>query len=322
MHENWFYLLAGVAALVGAAVLGLALFRDRPRGRRRCPKCWYDLSASGELNPRCSECGYLARKERKLHKTRRHWRWAMIGVVVLVGAVTAGTTPKVKRDGWWAAVPTTALIIALPEMESYESGARDTLERRIRPQFDSAGFVAPNLWDWQWKLMFEQCLQGDDDRLPGTISWYNHYEFFLEAAIEHGDVFDDPRMREVMAEALPVEVIIKPKLPLIAGESARCEMRIVPYASRSLQIRVIAVPDIPERRNQLEVECMASMRGTGSWSLRRDFEYLGKLPIDSHSLEFDVTVEVARAKWNPQWMPYETMRIVLPVARNTDQSES
>ena len=49
----WASLAAGSLATV--ALLTLALVGDRPRARRRCPGCWYDMSATRGLV--CPECG-------------------------------------------------------------------------------------------------------------------------------------------------------------------------------------------------------------------------------------------------------------------------
>ena len=75
--SNWMVVLVVAAwVLLGAGlfVLFRALFGDRARGRRRCPKCWYDMAG---LPPRtvkeererfvCPECGARS-------SARRNWR--------------------------------------------------------------------------------------------------------------------------------------------------------------------------------------------------------------------------------------------------------
>lgn len=162
MPDIWFYKAAWILTIVGIAVLAMALFRDRPRGRRRCPKCWYDLSASGDDNLRCSECGYLARQQKKLRKTRRHWRWAVFGVIVLLGAVASSATPKIKRDGAWHLAPNTALILMAPDANDAlaatpmkDEALRRLLHDRLHLKHDPH-FAHTVLWDWQWSLLFRR----------------------------------------------------------------------------------------------------------------------------------------------------------------------
>jgi DNA-directed RNA polymerase subunit RPC12/RpoP len=66
------YTLVTIAAL---ALLVWGWIGDRARGRRRCPKCWYDLRGSPTL--RCPECGHVVWNERELYKPRRR-KWAII----------------------------------------------------------------------------------------------------------------------------------------------------------------------------------------------------------------------------------------------------
>jgi hypothetical protein len=76
---DWICHLAGwTIGAAGMVLLLWALFWDRSRGRRRCPKCWYDMAGVPGL--RCPECGKEAKSERQLSATRRRWRWAAAGV--------------------------------------------------------------------------------------------------------------------------------------------------------------------------------------------------------------------------------------------------
>ena len=89
--------VGAIALIVGGIVVLWALFADRARGRKRCPKCWYDLSASPE--PRCSECGFVARTERKLRKTRRRWRGCFLGLFIIAVGLS-GPVYRVYKDDW------------------------------------------------------------------------------------------------------------------------------------------------------------------------------------------------------------------------------
>src|SRR5437870_5519258 len=100
---------AGLAALAGSALAGWALFGDRARGRRRCPRCWYTL-VSPQAGLRCSECGHEARKERHLHRARRRWRVAILGLLLVAGGLAGFSAHKIYREGWIKATPTVAYI--------------------------------------------------------------------------------------------------------------------------------------------------------------------------------------------------------------------
>ncbi len=125
---DWILWLAGGAAGgAGAALLAWALLRDRARGRLRCPKCWYDMGsltaatrAQGPPDsptptplPRCPECGRTPRTMRDLRRTRRRWRWAALGAILLGAGVALGAWPRASRDGAWALAPTWTLRLGL-----------------------------------------------------------------------------------------------------------------------------------------------------------------------------------------------------------------
>src|SRR5262245_32422096 len=58
---------------------------DPARGRRRCPKCWYDMS--GAPAARCPECGQEIRGDRDLARTRHSRGLVLIGLVLLAGTL-------------------------------------------------------------------------------------------------------------------------------------------------------------------------------------------------------------------------------------------
>ncbi len=102
---NWIgvvYLLSGsVLSAAGGAVVLMALWGDRfGRGhtRRRCTKCWFDLSATPGLT--CPECGKTAKEESRLFRTRRRWWFATLGALVVAAGAVMGGWPSLKRDGF------------------------------------------------------------------------------------------------------------------------------------------------------------------------------------------------------------------------------
>src|SRR5690606_12602708 len=106
------------------------LFWDRARGRKRCPNCWYDMSQAAPQSPlRCTECGYEAKNERKLFRTRWRWRWAFVCLIPLLAAAFLFVQPKVQRDGWGSIMPTTFLVLGLQMQKN--DWAFQCLERRL-----------------------------------------------------------------------------------------------------------------------------------------------------------------------------------------------
>lgn len=82
-------LLGGAIVLSGTIVLILALFRDRSRGRPRCPKCWYDVTGLTG----CPECGWSEQQGGHAFRTRRHYRWAALATLLMVVGVVLLTIP-------------------------------------------------------------------------------------------------------------------------------------------------------------------------------------------------------------------------------------
>jgi hypothetical protein len=73
------WLLAVPLVLVGVLLLRYGVWGDRSRGRRRCPRCWYDMTGVGL---RCPECGFAALDERALNRDRRRLKLAVLGALV------------------------------------------------------------------------------------------------------------------------------------------------------------------------------------------------------------------------------------------------
>ena len=74
----WLWWIGGAAlGLLGLWLLYWSFLHDRSKGRRRCPKCWYNMSGTASMT--CSECGRTAKRATKLYKTHRRWRWARLG---------------------------------------------------------------------------------------------------------------------------------------------------------------------------------------------------------------------------------------------------
>jgi Arc/MetJ family transcription regulator len=113
MNETLAAWLAWATTITALAVIVWALVGTRPvRHRsRRCPRCRYDMEATPGRT--CPECGFEPRSERALHRGRRRWRLAMLGVVVLILSHPLHAVPDINERGWVGGVPTTPLIVSL-----------------------------------------------------------------------------------------------------------------------------------------------------------------------------------------------------------------
>src|SRR5690606_13065681 len=67
----WTGVALGMVAF-GAGLVAWGLRGDRPRGRRRCPRCWYDMTGARGLT--CPECGREAADADELLLPRRKGR--------------------------------------------------------------------------------------------------------------------------------------------------------------------------------------------------------------------------------------------------------
>ncbi len=109
---DWVFALIGIAlGGMGVLVIALALFRDKARGSRRCPKCWYDMSGAATLQ--CPECGSVARTERDLYRPRRRWKRAGFGAALLTLALIVAAVPSYQR-GWPSLLPGWLLVYVAP----------------------------------------------------------------------------------------------------------------------------------------------------------------------------------------------------------------
>ncbi len=156
MLDQWLLILGCAAAAFGSLVVAAALFRDRARGRRRCPRCWYDMSATPGMV--CPECGKTSRREKHLFRTRRRWRLAVVGVLAALVGVGTALAPNVRTDGWLSIVPTTALMMFAPTIERQEVVDPQTnryVEDPVAAEFRRRTKTAP-LAAWQMRYLLKR----------------------------------------------------------------------------------------------------------------------------------------------------------------------
>lgn len=159
---DWVWLsIAAVAALLGLALLIRALFLDRAKGRKRCPKCWYDMSDHAARNElRCPECGSVAKSHKRLTKTRRHRKIAVLALLLLLIGLSGVHWLRVREDvkdrGWIAALPTIVLLMITPvPQEPTHRGRLVMLTSLQKEVYSRSG----GLWDttltdrvWLWRI--------------------------------------------------------------------------------------------------------------------------------------------------------------------------
>jgi hypothetical protein len=145
-----------VLAAGGLLLAGWALFWDRARGRRRCPKCWYDMAGTSGLQ--CPECGRSARQEKSLSKTRRRPAGILVGTILMVGSYPIAHIPRMQAHGPIGAVPTTGLIcwVSRYELPEKYNAATSTMSAPSRAAAELARrAMNEELWSWQCRWMLE-----------------------------------------------------------------------------------------------------------------------------------------------------------------------
>lgn len=123
---NWFlWIGGGVAIAAGVVLLTWAMLGDRIRGgrrKRRCPRCWYDMSGVPGLT--CPECGREARNERRLHRTRRRWGWGAAAALAMAGGAALGLLGRYSAEVAPIVLP--VLLDALASSDSTSGMPRHT----------------------------------------------------------------------------------------------------------------------------------------------------------------------------------------------------
>lgn len=113
--ENWRFdaiptmLIGGSMSLFAAFLVIWATVGDRARGRIRCPKCWYDMSAAVGLQ--CPECGHEAKDPTAFSKSRRpRWAYVVAAMLLIPGGYGIAVSRDVSEYGPLGLVPTWALM--------------------------------------------------------------------------------------------------------------------------------------------------------------------------------------------------------------------
>lgn len=157
----------GIIALLGVVILARALFADPPRGRRRCPRCWYPTDGLNTLT--CPECGHTARSNAAQIRSRRYWWRALAGVILTGSGFAASLTPSVRHKGWLSLAPTDALLVYLEFAAPNDSHRLDQeLRRRL---------LWNEVWPWNAGRVYLRIAGGGlvrtrwPEGVPITVPW-------------------------------------------------------------------------------------------------------------------------------------------------------
>jgi hypothetical protein len=125
---DWIWWVGGsIFALVGIALFIRGFIGDRSRGRARCAKCWYDMSARATPTENsidqpaaatpaaatCPECGWTARRPADLFKSRRRPLPFVISAILATIGLISVAVPKAQQDGLASFLPG-AVLVRLP----------------------------------------------------------------------------------------------------------------------------------------------------------------------------------------------------------------
>lgn len=231
----WFapaaFALAAAAILGGGVLVAWSLWSDRGRGRRRCGRCWHDLSRTPGLL--CGECGWQGRREEDLHRTRRRWRSAILGVVLLTcgAAAFGGALP---RGDLWRQMPAWVLVAALPA--SGPSLARDSAYDELRRRLVEA---PESLAEGDLERLAARIARGDAGAVPTDLAWEIKYAPLLRRSFA---LLPEGSAAIAMLRAIPPRIDLEIASPWPSD--------LPPYASLE------AISWIPEAiEHRFEIDC-------------------------------------------------------------------
>jgi hypothetical protein len=281
------WIAGGVLALVAIVLIHRSLFHDRSNGRRRCPRCWHDMTASLDL--RCTECGHASRSERDLFRTRRSWGRAFAVAAALVVIATA-VRVRTTGENLLEYAPTFVLFWGL-EHASTTTTPPDAIQSALE-----ARLLDGRLDRSERDRVVDLVLEGDPDALPGSVAWSARYERLIgglvrlsQNARDRGDL-DDPVFGQLeRLRALPPRVVLAPLAPGPVGTPLQIDLRVEEWWPATTYARV----RIAEASGGAGVEHVIGLDSGSPWAPPFTCAF-GPIGDGETSRTFEVVVE-ARA---------------------------
>jgi hypothetical protein len=294
-----FWVLGTLLIAAGVAVTWWGLFGDRARGRRRCPRCWYDLSHSPGRT--CPECGYQADKERRLYRSRRRLLPALVAALV-TSLVATWAIERVQQRGWLSLLPTRVILVGLPVVGGAHGDLTTELSTRI-----GRGLLE----DGHYRALVNRCLRGDRSARPVTAPWERKYGNLLDQC--RGAVPEDIDLDGELL-ALPARVELRSDRPWPADAPVCLNLELRHWWTLGTACRVNLTP----RWQGAEP---ITLLQTGVRRRSRPYPLVIDDPPDSASLEsdvvlleFDVVLERRLPDPGATWQRIQELSISAPVS--------
>jgi hypothetical protein len=209
MNLSLLWAVSVAAAVVGLCLVWWALLRDRPRGRPRCPFCWYDMR--GTDSPRCPECGCEVLDRSRLFRTRRRWRIGMLGLLIVVCSMGYASYRHGRSAGWFDFLLPRWIVLQEQVVEGFRIRIMETrdqeapdwrrflrIDRDGETLFEIDGFyftIGCDGNDGSQSLGLGQDITGDDgsnlvitEHSGGTGCYEWHYVFDLNSHFPHDGI--------------------------------------------------------------------------------------------------------------------------------------
>ncbi len=287
-----------------------ALFGDRGGGKRRCPKCWYDMAYSPSMT--CAECGHIVSVEANFQRTRRRPGVAAAAIFICVALVLA-VNDQMNERGMLRHIPTGLLIWILP----ISGGMDGSIGREI----DRRG-VARELSPEQWVRLLERCADGGWTSSPPSDDWIDDYGNYitswrlrfindatLEAPLIHIPARFDVKTRDVWPEGAAPALAVRLEDWWPAG--MECRIRAAPrvqgaspltfYRSGEVRFRpspfTMYLPPLPRGENDIVIDFQVDRRRIAELAQDRAATQVHR-PADGASGPHDASgVELADDGW-------------------------